>query len=117
MFAGSMQHLFADTAALGDSTPNVLDLLSAKYVRKPQVDKLDAGFPCQDVSKLSVYQQQHRTVIQDRALRTGGVFHDILSYVRNHGDNLVCLTAENVLGLLDHAGTGDDLQPSNCEVP
>jgi len=79
-------------------------LREESLVQIPRVRDVVAGFPCQDVTRLSSFRAGHSSVVRDATLRTGAVFGALKDYCADD-EELEALTTENVVGLRDALGS------------
>ena len=76
-----VEHLFRDVHEMTQAT--AVDVKLDKAVPTPSSSVFAAGFPCQDCSALNpnASSDQNRSCIAQGSLRTGSVFHGIVTYL------------------------------------
>ena len=105
----------------------VQDLIEKKAIshhkgNKQQIPKMVPGvhiafigFPCKDVSSLNANRKHHANVVAEGGSKTGSALQGSLDYIDVHGDELLIVFLENVLGLHQRKLGGSD-KWSNLEV-
>ena len=97
-----VKKLFKECSEVASSTRKAPDdLKDGGDSEVPSVMDLVAGFPCKDVSSLLRSVENNRSVIRNGAKRSGGVFANILEYLREHDESIESVMLENVVGLLN----------------
>ena len=94
-----VEHLFRDVREMTQAT--AVDVKLDKAVPTPSSSVFAAGFPCQDCSALNpnASSDQNRSCIAQGSLRTGSVFHGIVTYLEGRmrsGDDPDVVLLENV---------------------
>ena len=116
-----VEHLFRDVHEMTQAT--AVDVKLDKAVPTPSSSVFAAGFPCQDCSALNpnASSDQNRSCIAQGSLRTGSVFHGIVTYLEGRmrsGDDPDIVLLENVASFKNRPnprGKAAPRPPSNLQ--
>ena len=107
--------MFGEVQDLKEKKAISYHMQNTKHIAKavPETEVKFMGFPCKDVSTLNKNRKDMADVVEQGGSKTGSAFQGGLDCIDKHGDKLIIIFLENVLGL--HQKTQDN-KLSNLEV-